>query len=378
MKVRIEIDTQTFVRFWLVVIGFVLGLYVLYLARAALVILLSAGFLALALSTPVTFLREYIPGRSRIGATAVAFVAVISFLTAFLFLVVPPIAHQTLKIADQAPQLVEQLASQWEGVGSLVERYNLQEQINAAVASAQAEASRWLSGVTSGVISGVGSFFGVLGAIVLVLVLAFLMLVEGPGWMRRGWKLYNDPVRMREHRELATRMHRVVSGYVTGQLTVSGIGALMSGATVFLLSLFIESISAELALPSIAISFVFSLIPMFGATLAGALITLLLLISNLTAAIIFLVFFIVYQQIENNLISPAIQSRYVELSPLAVLVAVTIGLYLFGLAGGIISIPIAGCVKVLVEHYLQYSRRKREESQKPMQKLVKKLQSVGE
>ena len=89
---------------------------------------------------------------------------------------------------------------------------------------------------------------------------------------------------------------------------------------------------------------------------------------------IFIIFFIVYQQIENNYVSPTIQSKKVELSALAVLASVTIGLYVFGLAGGIISIPIAGCIKVLLEEYLSRAKDNRDTSEKPLAKLVKKLQ----
>jgi predicted PurR-regulated permease PerM len=178
---------------------------------------------------------------------------------------------------------------------------------------------------------------------------------------------------MKAHRKLVGRMHAVVSGYVTGQLTVSGIGSMCAGLTVFIISLFFHEVPANLALPTIAIAFTLSLIPMFGATIAGVIISLLLLMNSLPAGIIFAVYFMVYQQIENNFISPTIQSRRIELTPLAVLCAVTIGLYVFGVAGGIISIPIAGCIKVLVEDYLERTREVRVENKKPLSKLVKKL-----
>jgi predicted PurR-regulated permease PerM len=178
---------------------------------------------------------------------------------------------------------------------------------------------------------------------------------------------------MESHKKLVNRMHGVVAGYVTGQLTVSGIGSTCAGLTVFILSLFFTEVPANLALPSVAIAFTLSLIPMFGATIAGAIISLLLIFNSVPAGIIFAIYFMVYQQIENNFISPTIQSKRIELTPLAVLVAVTIGLYVFGVAGGIISIPIAGCIKVLVEDYLERSREVRVESDRPLSKLVKKL-----
>ncbi len=117
---------------------------------------------------------------------------------------------------------------------------------------------------------------------------------------------------------------------------------------------------------------------MFGATIAGVSGSLLLAFNSLPAAIIFIIYFIVYQQLENNIISPRIQSKRIELSPLAVLAAVTIGLYVFGIAGGIISIPIAGCIKVLVEAYLERTREVHKEErakEKPFAKLVKKSQA---
>lgn len=373
MKVRIEIDTSTFVRFWLVVIGFIFAIYMIYLSRTALWITGGAFFLALALSVPVNALAAKIPGRSRIGATAIAFTGLILALGAFITLVMPPIIDQTAKIVDSAPQMLETFSNQWESIGTLVDKYNLQPQVDSAIASMKEDTNKWISNISTSVVTGVGSMLSALAAGLILLVMTFLMLVEGPAWMERVWKLYQDKDLMQRHRRLAGRMHNVVNGYVVGQLSVAGIGALVSGATVFVLSMFTE-VPANLAIPSIAIAFVLALIPMFGSTLAGILIALLLVFNSLSAAVIFAIVYIIYQQVENNVISPAIQSRYVKLSPLTVLVAVTIGLYLFGLIGGIISIPIAGIIKVLLEDYLEHSEKKRKESDKPLAKLVKKIQ----
>ena len=72
MKVRIEIDTKTFVRFWLVVIGFAFALFAMYSARTALIIFFVSLFLAVALSPSVNKLAGLLPGRSRMGGTALA------------------------------------------------------------------------------------------------------------------------------------------------------------------------------------------------------------------------------------------------------------------------------------------------------------------
>ncbi len=373
MKVRIEIDTKTFVRFWLVVIGFALAALAIYSARTALLILGVAFFLALALNGPVSRLARHLPDRSRTLSTAIAFFVVVLFLGVVIFLVIPPIVQQTAKFIDSAPGMVKTISTQWHGLGNLIDKYHIQSQVDQVVASIQADATRWATSFGKNFISGIGSAFALFAATLLVLVLTFLMLVEGPMWMSRIWGMYRDQDLMKAHQRLVKRMHAVVSGYVGGQLTVSAIDGVAAGATVFILSQFFHEVPANLALPTVAICFTLSLIPMFGATIAGIIVTLLVMFNSLPAGIIFAVYFMVYQQVENNIIAPRIQSKRIELSPLAVLAAVTIGLYVFGIAGGIISIPIAGCLKVLIEDYLERSREKRVESEKPLAKLVKKV-----
>lgn len=374
MKVRIEIDTKTFVRFWLVVVGFAFAILAIYSALSALIIIGSALFLAIALNGPVSRLAKLFPGESRFAGTAIAFVMVVAMLGAFIFLVVPPIVQQSARFIDTVPGLIDSAAVQWEGLNHLILKYHLEDQVDNAVASIKANSTGWAANIGSNFVSGIGSVLGLMGSIFLALVLSFLMLLEGPMWLKRLWSVYNDQERMEYHRALVGKMHRVVTGYVTGQLTVSAIGAAFAGLTVFILHFVFPAIPASLALPSVAIAFTMSLIPMFGATIGGVLISLLLAMNDITAGVVFGIYFIIYQQIENNFIAPTIQAKTVELSALAILVSVTIGLYVFGIAGGIISIPIAGCVKVLVEDYLERARANRKKSSKPLHKLAKKIQ----
>lgn len=374
MKVRIDIDTRTFVRFWLVMIGFALAALAIYSARTALIILGTSFFLAMALNVPVATLSKWLPGKSRVGATALSYVAVVAILIGVVAFVIPPIVQQTAKFAQNIPTMVETVTSQWQGVGGFIEEYNLQEQVDTAMESIKQNASSWAAGIGQGFVSGVGSFFGFVTASILVLVLTFLMLVEGPAWRRKWLSIYQDDDRMKRHKMLVDRMYGVVTGYVTGQLTVSAIGATAAALAVFLLSVFIPEVPANLAMPTAAITFVLSLIPMFGAMIGGTIVTLLLLFNNIPAGIIYAVYFVVYQQVENNFISPHIQAKKIDLSALAVLASVTIGIYVFGVVGGIIAIPIAGCVRVLIEYYLAKARNRREQSKKPIAKLVKKLQ----
>lgn len=373
MKVRIDIDTKTFVRFWLVVIGFGLAMFAIYSARMALIIIGTALFLALALNSPVSRLAKILPGRSRVLGTAISYLVVVLFLAGFIFMVVPPIIDQTVKFVNTLPSVVERATTQWQGLNALVEKYNLQAELNQTVESVKSNVSGWAGNVGPNIIGGLGSVAGFFSAAVLVIVLTFLMLVEGPMWLKRLWSVYTDEDTMQYHHNLLHRMYQVLNGYVTGQLTVSALDGFFAGIFVFLLSLFLN-VPANLAFPAAAIMFILSMIPMFGALIGGILVTLLLLFNDPAAAIFFAIYFVVYQQIENNFISPTIQAKRLELSPLAILASVTIGLYVFGIIGGIISIPIAGCIRVLVEDYLARAKKQRKKSKKPLGKLVNKLQ----
>jgi predicted PurR-regulated permease PerM len=361
MKVRIVIDTKSFIRFWLVIIGFALAGLGLFSARTALIILGVSFFLAMALNVPVTQISKRLPGKSRVGATALSYIMVVVILVGVVTFVVPPIVQQTAKFAANIPATVDTITTQWDGVNELIDKYNLREQVDTALQSIKDNASTWAANVGQGVVTSIGSVFSFFTAALLVFVLTFLMLVEGPLWRARLFAMYRDKQKMEQHRRISDKMYAVVTGYVTGQLTVSAIGAAAAALAVFILSLIFPVIPGNLAFPTAAITFVLSLIPMFGATIGGVLVALLLAFNNLPAGIIYIIYFIIYQQVENNFISPHIQAKKIDLSALAVLASVTIGIYVFGVVGGIIAIPIAGCIRVLIEEYMTKAARKREE-----------------
>jgi predicted PurR-regulated permease PerM len=184
MKVRVQVDTQTFVRFWLVVLGFVLAAFLIYSARTGLIIVGTALFLALALNGPVSRLAKHLPGKSRIGSTAIAFLVIVMILGSFLFLAVPPIIQQTAKFIQSVPTLVDNVTSSWHGLDNAIDEYNLRPQVEQTLANIQENASGWATNVGSNVLSSVGSIFSFVAAFFLTIVLTFLMLIEGPMWAK--------------------------------------------------------------------------------------------------------------------------------------------------------------------------------------------------
>lgn len=354
MRVKIDIDTQTFIRLGLVILGFAAAVLVVYKTRTALSVIGISIFLALALNPSVSFISRKLPGRSRVGATALAYLLVLATLTGIIFLIVPPVIEQSSKFAQTVPNLIDEAAQQRSIVEGFIDRYDLSDEVDQAIAEAKGRASSIAANLGNLLVNGAGSILNGAATLLFILVLAFLMLIEGPRWMHRIWGLYHDPSRLEEHQGLVRRMYRVVTGYVNGQMLVAFIAATSTLITVLILSALFP-LPANLAIPLAAIIFITGLVPMVGATIGAIIVTLVLMLNSFVAAMIFLVYFIIYQQVENNLISPAVQSKAVELSALTVLVAIIIGINLFGIVGGLVSIPIAGCVRVLTLHYLDHT-----------------------
>lgn len=375
MKVKVDIDTKVFIRFVLVSLAFGLALLAIYKTRSALVLLGISLFLALALNPPVSKIAKRLPGNSRVGATAIAYLVVVALLGGFLVLIVPPVIEQSAKFADTVPELIDDISAQRYVFDDFIQRYGLEQTVDDAVESAKDQAASVAANLGNTLVGGVGSLLGGMANLLFVLVLAFLMLIEGPLWLSRAWGMYEDSDKLARHKNLVKRMYRVVTGFVNGQLAVAAIAAVCTLIVLLILSATL-GLPANLAVPLSVIIFFSGMIPMIGATIGAALVALVLLFNSPTAALIFLIYFVVYQQIENNLIAPTIQSKSVELSALTILAAILIGVSLGGLLGGIVAIPVAGCLRVLLIDQLEHARKQRlQDEANPVRKLIKKAKA---
>lgn len=360
MKVKIDIDTKTFIRFWIVVIGFLLLGLVIWRAKDALILIFISLFFALALNHPVSKITQALPGskENRVGATAVAYFLIVALLGLFISFVVPTLVEQTSKFVDNLPSLVEGFSGQYSGLENFADKYNLTsyvEQVAVSLQDSFADLSKNIGGM---VFNGVNAIARAIFSVFMVLAMAFLMLIEGPDWLRHLWQSYEDKEKMKKHRRIANRMYKSVSAYVNGQLLIALVSGVGGAITVVILSLFFAEVPSNLAIPVGVILSIIGLVPMFGATIAGIIAALIIGFNVPFAGIVFGIYFIIYQQIENNIISPMIQAKTNQLSALLVIVAITIGIYAFGILGALISIPAAACAKILFEEYISKSRPK--------------------
>jgi predicted PurR-regulated permease PerM len=338
-EVSLTISARTVVKVILLIVGTTLLLTALQKATHALLLIATAIFLALALNAPVNWIAAQIPGKrrgSRVLGTTISFVSVMLFLVIFASLLVTPIVRSSNTLIHSAPQLVSDLRDENTDVGRFIKRYKLEDQVQ----KVSNQLSERIENASGAAVSTVGKIGSSVFSVLTILALTFMMLIEGPKWIKLLIEL--TPDEKQEHtKRLLAEMYGVVKGYVNGQVLLAAIaaGLILPGLLIF-------GVSYPLAL--IGLVFVCGLIPMVGHTIGAIIVTLVALFTSPLSAAGILAYYILYQQIENYLIQPRLQANTTNMSPLLVFSAVVIGVSFSGLFGGLVAIPIAGCLRIFV------------------------------
>ena len=340
------------VRTILVVLGIILAawalLQVIFITRQVLTWILVALFFAIALSPAVDWLQER--GVRRRGyAVALTSLAVAGVITLIGWLVIPPLVDQVNDFARKVPDYIDDLTKGRGRFGFLETKYHIVDRIREAVNEGGASKVFGLSGTA---ISITKSVLTVVAATITIIALTYFMLLEGPTWLNRFYSLFSAPTEKRL-RSIFGDIGTVVGGYVTGNLFISIIAGVTS--TIALLALGVPYAVALGLLVAIL-----DLIPLAGATIAAIIVCSIGFLHTLTAGIILIVFFIVYQQIENHILQPLVYSRTVQLSPLVILVSVLVGAQIAGVLGALAAIPIAGTIQVLLLAWFEERRKRRD------------------
>jgi predicted PurR-regulated permease PerM len=345
---------ESWVRFRARTILSVLGIAIAVLALLKIVLIARhviawffvALFLALALNPLVEWLQRHgIRRRSlAVGATYVIALAAIAGLG---FLFIPTLVHQVNEFVHKLPDYVHDLTHGRGRLGFLETRYHIVEKVRKAVKEGGATRVLGLSGAAIAITK---SIITLVVATITIAFLTFFMLLEGPTWMDRLYGLLPEHSQPR-WRALGHDIYRTVGGYVNGNLLISVIAGGLTTAV-----LLIMGVPYAVALGLIVA--ILDLIPLAGATIAAIIVGAVSFIHSIPAGIVVVVFFVVYQQLENHFLQPVIYGRTVQLSPLAVLVSVLIGAELAGILGALAAIPVAGAIQVVLRDWLR-ARRER-------------------
>lgn len=347
MMVDINIPTRVIARVLIMAILAVIAVAALRQAQHALILIATGIFLALALNGPVHWIAQRLPGKrrgSRVAGTAISFFIVIAILAGFLTSIVPPLVRQTSNFISAAPGLINDARDPNTTVGRIIDRYHLEKQVD----KFSSQISDRLSDLSGTAVNGATKVGSSIFSVLTVLVFTFMMLIEGPRWVRFFRSMIPEPHQDRADR-LARDMYGVVKGYVNGQVVLAFIAALM-----LLPALLILHVSYPIAL--VVVVFICGLIPLVGHTIGAAIVTTVALFHAPWSAVIILAYYILYQQIENYIIQPRVQSNTTNMSPLLVFMAVVVGVNFGGLFGGLVAIPVMGCVRIALLDYLRSKR----------------------
>jgi predicted PurR-regulated permease PerM len=249
---------------------------------------------------------------------------------------VTPLVREASQLAGRLPGLIEDARNGRGPVGELLVRFDVleyvqrnQERIGQIAGGLGTPALHYVQAAATGVVG-----------LVTVFVLAYLMVLEGPKAVQGGLAVLPEQ-RAQRVRRVGADCARTVTGYLTGNLLISVICGLLTWIVLLVLGVPFAGLIALF----VAVA---DLIPLIGATLGAVVAVLAGFVHSTTAGIVVLVFFVLYQQLENHLLQPVILSRTVKLNPLTVLVSILIAVELAGILGALLAIPVAGIVQVIV------------------------------
>ncbi|MEV1332605.1 AI-2E family transporter [Micromonospora costi] len=313
----------------------VLAAYALYQgirnAAGILVLVLISLFLAVGLYPAVARLRRW--GLPHGLSVALVALAVLLLLCGGVVALVPPIITQSGQFIEQLPTYVEELRRS-ETVNELVERYDVVQRVQDAVNA------NTVGRALGGVLGGAQLIFGTIFRILTVLVLTFYFLAYFDRLRSLGYALV--PRSRRERVQLiGDEILAKVGAYMVGALSI----AVLAGLSTFIFAL-IVGLAYPMALAVVVA--VTDLIPQIGATLGAVIVTLVGFATDLSAGIACLVFFLVYQQVENYLIYPKVMRRSVHVNEVAALLAALLGVALIGVVGALIAIPTVAAIQLIL------------------------------
>jgi predicted PurR-regulated permease PerM len=343
-----DIPARTVLRVVTIVVVAALALYLVYLLRRPIGWVLTAAFIAIALSGPVNRLER----RMRRGfAITLVYLGLILVPVGLTALVVPPLVTQGTNLASDLPNYandVQSFVNKNERLRKLDQKYDITGSLNKQAATLPGrvgDAAKVLGDIGLGLVN---SIFALLN----ILILSIFILAGGRGWIDAALRLRPEAERTRMRRVLDDTAS-AVGGYVQGALTI----ALIAGIQSFVV---MELLGVPFAAPLAVLAGLASLIPLIGATAAAIVIGLVTLFNDFpTDTIIWTVWAIVYQQIENNIIQPQVQRRTVQVQPFIVLVAVLFGSTLLGILGAIVAIPLAASIQILVKEWWDWRQENR-------------------
>jgi predicted PurR-regulated permease PerM len=333
-----------------IAIAVLLSLVVLEI-RTVLRWALASVFLALALAPAVGQVeRIKVRGHSMPRWLAILVVYILfAALFAFLMLhVIRPIITEVEALAPKLPSYVKDFED-WANNNAQFQELNQKFDITQKLKSAASDIPSELGGAAGEAKTLTVSLLNNLLAGITILVISFFLLIDGDRQFQRLTERFTPTARDRTRR-IGDRIYRVVKGYVTVNLTL----AVAVGVITWLA---LEILGVDLAVPLAVLVAFLDLIPLIGLTLGGVLVAIVAAFHDFpTTLIIWGVFFLVYQQLQDRVIQPLMYKNAVQIHPVIAIIAILVGAQLLGILGALLAIPIAASLGVLIDEAARYQR----------------------
>jgi predicted PurR-regulated permease PerM len=320
---------------------------VLFVVHTLVAITLTAGALmiAVALDHVVSYLQRR--GMKRELAIVVVTVAALILVAAFSFLLIPPVIAQTRQLATRWPQLKMQIQ------GSDTYRY-IRSKILAENLTLDEMLQRlpdMLSGTAGPLLAVVGGLLNAVAAAVTIFFLATFMLIFG-GRVVEAVMGEATPERRDRYRTMLHKIYGLIGGYLGGLFLICGINATAA-------SIFMAVVGVPFFLPLGLASGFSSLVPYAGPVVMGAVITGLAAITGgLWKGVACAIYFVLYGQLEGNVLGPLIFRRTVHVNPLVVLLSIVFFSEIAGIIGAIMAVPVAAALQVVIREVLRVRRER--------------------
>lgn len=316
----------------------VIALVILQKALGAVWVGLLPILLAIIVSTvlwpPVRLMIRYLRFPPALAALT-ALLAAAAVFVGVIALMLPSIVDQSQDLAAKTNEAIRSLQQWIKGPPLNVQDAQIEKALEVLTHRIQESSNDIATSVFSGV-TAVGS---ALVTLVMVLMLSFFFLKDGPRFI--PWLSRNVGRNAGRHVvEVLTRIWITLGGFIRTQALVSFVDAVFIGIGLLVLDV-------PLAWALIVLTFIGGFIPMIGAFVAGALAVLVALVGvGPTTALIVLAIVIVVQQIEGNVLQPVLQSRAMELHPVVILLGVAAAGALFGIIGAFLAVPTLASIAV--------------------------------
>ena len=306
----------------------------------------TAVFLALVLA-PVVELIQRISIRGhhppRWLAICLAFIGAVLFLGFLVLNVIPPMIDEIEKVGSLGPGYVQDLEN-WANGNSRFQELNSEYNLTATLKSQVSNLPDVFSGAAGDLESFTVGLLKNLVSAITVLVLAFFMLLEGPGLLDRFLRWVGGE-HERRGREIADGVYGVVRSYVSVNLVLAAAAGLFTWGM-------LELLGVEMAVPLAILVAIFDLVPLIGLTIGGLIVAAVAALHSFPdALVIWLVAFIAFQQFQDRVVQPVLYGRAVKVNPLVAILALFAGAQLAGILGALLAIPVAASIAVVFKVY---------------------------